>query len=66
MYFNYHAKIQNLIKTGHAVGYEMLDSYHNICPCLLIYFDNHKPIPVRKHKFDEYRFLLLKYNVDKK
>ena len=43
MYFNYHAKVKNLIKNGEATGYEILESYHNISPCLLIYFKNNRP-----------------------
>ena len=54
MYYNYHAKIKNLIKSGHCLGYEILAEYHNICPCMLVFFDNHKPIPVREKRFSEY------------
>lgn len=61
MYFNYHAKVKKLIKEGHATGFEIKEKYHKISPCLLIYFDNHTPIPIRKDHFDEYIFLLTKY-----
>lgn len=66
MYFNYHAKVQKLIKQGHAVGFEKLEKYHNISPCLLIYFDQFPPMPIRQHKFDEYLFLLAEFGVKEK
>lgn len=64
MYFNYHAKVQNLIKTGHATGFEFVEEYHHISPCLLIYFDEFAPMPIRQHKFEEYLFLLAKFGVE--
>lgn len=66
MYFNYHAKVQNLIKTGHATSFEFVEKYHDISPCLLIYFDNVAPMPIRQHKFEEYLFLLALFDVKKK
>ena len=53
-YFNYHAKAQNLIKSGHLVNYEFVEKWRNIAPALILYFDNNKPMPIRAHKFDEY------------
>ena len=59
MYYNYHALAKNLIKDGHLTDWTIMVKYHGISPCLLLYFDNHKPIPIREHKFDEY-FAILK------
>jgi len=63
MYFNYHAKVQNLIKQGYATGFEIVESYHGISPCMLIYFNGFPPMPIRQHKFDDYYFLLFKMGV---
>ena len=63
MYFNYHAKIKNLICSGHATGYERLEKHNNISPCILIYFDNHRAMPIREHRFEEYEFLFAKFDV---
>lgn len=63
MFFNYHAKVKRLIKEGKATGYEFLKSYHNISPCLLIYFQDEKPMPIREDHFDEYLKLLKDNNV---
>ena len=53
-YFNYHAKAQNLIKAGHCIKAEVVENYNNINPALVLYFDNHIPMPIRLYKFDEY------------
>lgn len=57
-YFNYHAKAKKLIKEGDLIYYTILDEYHSISPCLLLYFKSHKPMPIRKHRFEEYLPLL--------
>lgn len=62
-YYNYHAKAQNLIRTGHCVGAEVVEQYHYISPALILYFDNHIPMPIRLHKFEEYFELLKNYNI---
>lgn len=66
MYFNYHAKVKRLIEEGHALDFEFLPEYHKISPCLLIFFDNQKPMPIREHRFQEYIFLLAKFQVYEK
>lgn len=58
-YFNYHAKVKNLITRGHCTGARILEEYHGICPALLLFFDNHPPMPIREYKWQEY-FLILK------
>ncbi len=59
MYFNYHSKAKKLIQNGFLIKYEIVDKWNNISPALILYFSNHKPIPIRQHKWQEY-FLLLK------
>lgn len=54
MYYNYHAKAQNLIKEGHLVKMEIVDRWNNISPALVLYFDNHRPMPIRKYRWEEY------------
>ena len=53
-YFNYHAKAQNLIKTGHLLKYEFVEKWGNIAPALVLYFDNNRPMPIREYKIDYY------------
>ena len=57
-YYNYHAKVKGLIAAGHLVRFEIVERWGNISPALVLYFDNHRPMPIRQHKFDEYIKLL--------
>lgn len=57
-YFNYHAKAKNLIETGHLTDYKIVKEWNGIRPALVLYFDNNRPMPIRKHKFDEYMIML--------
>lgn len=65
MYFNYHAKAKNLIADGHLTRFEIVDQWNNIKPALVLYFDNHKPMPIRSYRWDEYLILLNERKVKK-
>lgn len=54
MYYNYHAKAKKLIVEGHLTNMEIVDRWNNISPALVLYFDNHKPMPIRQYRWDEY------------
>ena len=54
MYYNYHAKAKKLIAEGHLVKMEIVEKWNNISPALVLYFDNHKPMPIRQYRWDEY------------
>ena len=58
MYYNYHAKAKQLISEGHLTEVEFVDDWNGITPAMVLYFDNHKPMPIRKHKWDEYMELI--------
>lgn len=62
-YFNYHATATNLIKTNHCQRAELKSKHNNISPALVLIFDNHKPMPIRKESFDKYFSLLYYYDV---
>ncbi len=53
-YFNYHAKVKKLILSGKLTGYRFVDNYNGICPALVLYFDNHRPMPIRSYRWEEY------------
>lgn len=59
MYFNYHAKAKKLISSGDLIYYTIVDDYNGISPALVLYFKSHKPMPIRKQKFNEYFELLI-------
>ncbi|MBQ7881051.1 MAG: thermostable hemolysin delta-VPH [Clostridia bacterium] len=62
-YFNYHAKVKNLIKNNHCLGASILYKYNNIKPAMVFYFDNHIPMPIRSYMWDNYLQLIKKYNI---
>ena len=53
-YYNYHAKAKQLIADGHLVNMEIVDRWNTIAPALVLYFDNHRPMPIRQYRWDEY------------
>ena len=53
-YYNYHAKAKQLISQGHLVKMEIVKKWNAISPALVLYFDNHKPMPIREYRWDEY------------
>lgn len=53
-YYNYHAKAKKLIADGHLVNMEIVDQWNTIAPALVLYFDNHRPMPIRQYRWDEY------------
>ena len=63
VYYNYHAQAKNLITAGHCVGAELFDSYHGIAPALVLFFDNHRPMPIRMYRFEEYATILKQKNI---
>ena len=66
MYFNYHAKAKKKIREGKCTGFKIVEHYHNISPCLLLFFDDDSVMPIRKYKFDDYLFLLFSQNIKEK
>ena len=57
--YPYHNKIKQRIKNKELTHYEYVESYKDISPCLLLYFDTERKIrPIRKHRFKEYEEIL--------
>ena len=54
MYFNYHAKVKSLIKSGELIKFEFVENYNGIKPAMVLYFKNHSPMPIREYRFEEY------------
>ena len=57
-YFNYHAKAKNLIKAGCLIEYKIFENYNGIAPAMVLFFTNHKPMPIREYKWPEYLLLI--------
>ena len=62
-YFNYHALVKNLIISGHCERAELTHRHNQISPALVLYFNNHKPMPIRKESFEKYLFMLKFYEI---
>ncbi len=62
-YYNYHAMAKNLIKSGNCFSATIFQTYHHISPALVLYFNNHKPIPVRQYRWQEYLPLLSLFDI---
>lgn len=54
MYYSYHAQAKKLIAEGHLIHYFIVDQWGNIKPALVLFFDNHRPMPIRSYRWDEY------------
>lgn len=53
-YYNYHAQAKGLISEGHLIDAQIMDRWNQISPALVLFFDNHRPMPVREYRWDEY------------
>ncbi len=57
--YPYHNKIKQRIKDGELTGYEYVNQYKAISPCLLLYFSTEPMVrPIRKHRFEEYKVII--------
>jgi hypothetical protein len=58
-YYGYHNRIKQRIKNNELTGFEYVDQYNGISPCLILYFDTLPRLrPIRQHRFKEYENLL--------
>lgn len=62
-YYNYHGIAINLIKNRHCEKAEVVQNYNNISPALILYFNNHKSMPIRQERFEQYMVLLKYFDV---
>lgn len=64
-YYNYHATAKRLISEGKLKRWYITENYHGISPALVLVFEDerHPVMPIRAHRFDEYRPLLEKKSV---
>ena len=62
--YPYHNKIKQRINNNELIGYEYVEIYKKIKPCLLLYFDTEPKVrPIREHRFKEYSSLLDKLDL---
>lgn len=63
MYFNYHAKAKQLISEGHLTDFKIVTRWNSISPALVLFFDNHKPMPIRRYRWEQYWNILDKWEL---
>ncbi len=62
-YYNYHAVAKKLIESDCCISACIFSDYHHIKPALVIYFNCHKPIPIREYMWKDYLSLLKEKNI---
>lgn len=62
MYFNYHAKVKQLIRDGKLINWYITENHNNIRPALVLVFADYKHhlMPIREYKWEEYMDILPK------
>ena len=61
--YPYHNRIKQRINKNELIGYEYVDTYKKIRPCLLLFFCTEPKIrPIREHRFAEYEEILKERN----
>ena len=60
--YPYHNMIKKRIANNELITFEYVESYNNISPCLLLYFNTEPHVkPIREHRFKEYESILADY-----
>lgn len=62
-YYNYHAIAKRLIESNHLLGVSIFSTYHHISPALVLYFDNHRPVPIREYMWNDYLPIIKSKNI---
>jgi hypothetical protein len=61
--YPYHNKIKQRIEKGELIGYEFVEKYKQIAPCLLLYFSTDPSVrPIREHRFESYKEILEQFD----
>ena len=55
---------KKLLNSGNCFGVTIFKNYHSIKPALVLYFENHKPIPIRDYRWNEYLPILQSLNIE--
>jgi len=64
--YSYHNRIKQRINNDELTGYEFVEKYKAISPCLLLYFSTEPSVrPIREHRFEEYDAILKKASEEK-
>ena len=54
MYYNYHGVAKRLIREGKLLGFKKVARWGNIAPAFVLFFEGHRPMPIREERVPEY------------
>ena len=60
MYYNYHGTAKKLIRAGKLVAFERFEKWGGIAPAFVLFFTDHRPMPIREERVAEYVALIRK------
>ena len=58
MYYDYHAVAKKRIREGHLIAARRMDAWGGIKKPLVLFFDDHRPMPIREERIPEYAELI--------
>jgi len=58
MYYSYHAVAKRLIREGKLTEFRRVDRWGRISPAFVLFFTDHRPMPIREHRVPEYAALI--------
>ncbi|MBQ7712295.1 MAG: thermostable hemolysin delta-VPH [Clostridia bacterium] len=58
MYYNYHAVAKRLIREGKLVAFRRTERWGSIAPAFVLFFTDHRPMPIREERVPEYVALI--------
>ena len=58
MYYNYHAVAGRLIREGKLVAFRRVERWGRISPAFVLFFIDHRPMPIREERVAEYVALI--------
>ncbi len=64
MWYNYHAQVKKLILEGRLTGYQFMDEYNGVAPALVLFFKDHRPMPIRDYMWEKYMPYLIPFEED--
>lgn len=54
MYYSYHAVAKRLIREGKLTDFRRVDRWGKISPAFVLFFSDHRPMPIREERVAEY------------
>ena len=58
MYYNYHGVARKLIREGRLTGFRKVERWGRIAPAFVLFFEGHRPMPIREERVPEYVALI--------